>query len=123
MAAREFIALMASGVTFLLGARPDLTLSAIQKRFIRQAPATFNIFYRKGPAIGKRAFAGNLSLVKIHQPLLEFAVIVTVSDVNGTDSAIESTGRNKIRVDLHKSKPPDGSYLSRVVKKTVLAGC
>jgi len=52
----------------------------------------------------KVTFTGNSSLAKIHQPLLEFAIIITVCDINGTDSAIKPTRRYEIRIYLHQFK-------------------
>jgi hypothetical protein len=53
----------------------------------------------------KVAFAGNSSLVKIHQPLLEFAIIIAVCHVNGTDSAVKTARRYEIRIDLRHFNP------------------
>jgi hypothetical protein len=64
--AGKFLALMAAGEAFFLGAFPDLALSAMHKSFIRQAAAALDIFYGKGFTIGKSALAGNSSLIKIH---------------------------------------------------------
>jgi hypothetical protein len=61
---RKFIALMTSSVAIFLGAFPDLTLSAMHKKLIRQAAAALNVFYGKLFTIGEFAFAMNVSLVK-----------------------------------------------------------
>jgi hypothetical protein len=57
---------MTSSVALFLGAFPDLTLSAIHKKVIRQAATALNIFYGKLFTIGEFTFAMNFSLVKIH---------------------------------------------------------
>ncbi|SPF42568.1 hypothetical protein SBDP1_390001 [Syntrophobacter sp. SbD1] len=98
---RKFVALITSGVTFILCAVPDLTLPAMHKQFIRQAASALNIFYGKVLTAGESPFSGNFPLVQAHKPFLEFAVIITVCDINGTDSAIKTTRRNKIRIYLH----------------------
>jgi hypothetical protein len=92
---------MTSGVALFLGAVPDLTLSAMHKKFIGQAAAALNIFYRKYFTIGEFPFAMNISLVKIHQPLLEGVIIFTVCDINGADPAIKTARRNEIRIYCH----------------------
>ena len=56
---RKLGTLMAPGVPFLLGAGPDLTLTAVLQQVIRQAAPAANILYRKVFAVGKSAFAGN----------------------------------------------------------------
>jgi len=106
MLTRKFIALMASGVALFPSAVPDSTLSAIDKRFIRQAAAALHIIYGKVFAIGEFAFAGNLSPVKINQPLLEFEIIIAVRDIDGTDPAIKTARSNKIWIYRHISFLP-----------------
>jgi hypothetical protein len=95
--AGKFIALVTSSVALLLRAGPDLALSAMHKKFIRQAATALNIFYGKLFTIGEVAF------VKIHQPFLEFMIIFTVCNIDGTDSAIKTTRRNKIGIYRHIS--------------------
>ena len=99
------MALMTSGVTSRSCAGPDLTLSAMHKPFIRQAATASNILYRKVFTIRKNPFAGNFSPVKTHQPLLEFVIMITVCDKNGTDPAIKTTRGNQIRIYFHDSNP------------------
>ncbi len=105
IAARKLPALMTSGVTFGFCAGLDLALSAIHKRFVRQAASASNIFYGEVFTVRKLSFAGKFSLEKGHQQLLEFAVIIAVCDVDGADSAIKTAGRNKIRIYLHSFAP------------------
>jgi hypothetical protein len=40
----------------------------------------------------KSAFAGNFSLIKFYQPLLEFKIVIAVGPIDGTDSAIKAAG-------------------------------
>jgi len=63
---RKFIALMASGVTFISCTGPNLTLSAMHKRFIRQAATALNVFGGKVFTVRKSTLAGNFSLVEVH---------------------------------------------------------
>jgi hypothetical protein len=94
---------MASGEAFSLGAFPDPALSAMHKSFIGQTASALDIFNEKFFTIRKSALAGNFSLIKIHQPLLEFEIIVAVSYIDGTNSAVKAAGCNKIRIYRHIS--------------------
>jgi hypothetical protein len=77
----------------------------MHKQVIRQAAAALDIFHGKLFTIGECAFAINVSLVKIHQPFLEFFVVIPIRDINGTDAAIKSARGNKIRIYRHNLKP------------------
>jgi hypothetical protein len=98
---RKFIALMTSVVTSFFRANSDLTHATMKESFIGQASAALNVFSREGFTAGENAFAGGSSLVEIDQPLLELDVVVAMSNVNGTDTAIESAGRNEIGIYRH----------------------
>jgi hypothetical protein len=106
MPARKFIALMASGIALLFCTVPDLTLLTMHEQLIGQTAFASDIVYGKVFTIGKGAFAVNFPFVETDQPLLEFVIIFTVCDVNGTDSAIKAARRKKIRINLHKYQPP-----------------
>jgi hypothetical protein len=93
---------MTSLIPFLLCAVPDLTLAAMHKGVVRQTSIAFDLFYRKVLTVRKNPFAGNFSLVEVHQSLLELRVMITVCHVNGTDAAIKTTRGNEIRID-HKT--------------------
>jgi hypothetical protein len=89
---------MTSGVPLLLSAFSDIALSAMHKQLIRQAAAALNILGGKILTVGESPFSGDISLVEIHQPLFEFEVVVPACDINGTDTAVETAGSNKIRI-------------------------
>ena len=62
--AGKFIALMTSSAALFLGAGPDLALSAMHKKFIRQTATALNIFYGKVFTIGE--FAGGTLLTRLN---------------------------------------------------------
>jgi len=92
---------MAPFVSFFLCAVPDLTLSAVHKPFLRQAPPAPNVFDGQGFAVGEGALAGSASLVKIEQPFFQFGVIVPGGKVDGTDTTIKAAGRKEMGIDRH----------------------
>jgi hypothetical protein len=83
---------MTSAVALFLGTFPDLTLPAMHKKFLRQAAAALNIFNGKVFTVRKRPFSRHFSLVKLYQPFLKFLIMITVSDINGTDAARRNMG-------------------------------
>lgn len=91
MVTGKFAALMTSGISFFCGAIPDLTLFAVHKQIIRQASTASNILGRQVLAVGESTFVGNVSFVKTDQPFLEFFIMITMCQVNGTDAAIKAT--------------------------------
>ena len=103
MGTGEIGALVAAAVAFFFGAGPDLTLATMKKEIIRQATLTADILRGKLLAVGKGALAGHVSLVKPHQPLLEFLIVVPVGHIDGADPAIESARGHKIRIDGHNT--------------------
>jgi hypothetical protein len=96
VSAGKFGALMTAGVALFFRAAPDLALSAMHEQLVRQAATASDIFCGKILAARKSPFSGNLSLVEIDQPLLQFLVAIAVCQVDGTDAAIEATGGNEM---------------------------
>ncbi len=103
----KIAALMTPGISFLFCALFDLTLVTMHEPIVRQAAAAPNVFNGKRLAIWKSALAGSSSLVKLYQTLLEFDVVVAVSDVNGADIAIKTTRRKEIGIDWHGCCPSE----------------
>jgi len=99
----ESIALVTPRVTLFRGAVPDRTLPAMHEAIIRQAPPTPHILYGKTFAVGELAFPVDFPLVNVKQSLFEFNVVITMCDIDSTDSAVKPTRGNKIWVDLHLS--------------------
>jgi hypothetical protein len=66
-----------------------------------------DIFYRQILTIREFTFARNASLIEIQQALFEFVVMITVCDINGTDSAIKAARRNQFGSYLHMHISPD----------------
>ncbi len=104
--ARKFIALVTTCVTLFFGAIPDFALLAMHEKLAGHAAVAFDILGCKIFAIGKRALALDISLIKIHQGFLEFFVIITMRDMDGAYTAIKTTRRYIIRIDFHDSCPP-----------------
>ena len=104
----KFIALMTSGIPFLLRAIPDFTLVTMHKPIIRQAPLAADIIRSKVVTIGQNALAGDTSPVKLRQSFLEFLVVFTVGNMNGANATIQPAGRQKIRIYFHHifTEPP-----------------
>lgn len=101
MLAGKFIALMAAGVAALLGAVPDFALLAVHEEIVGQAPLAAYIFYGELLTIGEGSLAGHAALVKVHQALFEFLVVVAVGNMNGTNATVEATGGKEIGIWLH----------------------
>jgi hypothetical protein len=94
MLAGKVITLMASGVTLVCCALSYVALLAMHKRVIRQASVASDVSGGKIFTVRKKAFAGNFSFIQAHQSFLEFFIIITVGNIDGTDAAIKTTGGN-----------------------------
>ena len=105
MLARKVITLMASCVTLLCRTLPYFALLTMHKRVIRLASVALNVIGGKVVAVGKKAFTGDFAFIQAHQSFLEFFIIITVCNIDGTDAAIKTTGRNQVRIYCHNLKP------------------
>jgi hypothetical protein len=101
----KLITLMTPGVTFSLSTLSHFTLLAVHKSNVRETTIASNIFCRKIFAVRKCALASSSSLVESYQPFLEFLIVITVCNMNGTYSAIEATRGRKFRIYFHSFDP------------------
>ena len=83
---------MTPGISLFFRAISDLTLFAMHKQIIRQAPLASNILCSQFFTVRKRALAGDFSFVKLHQAFFEFLIVITMRNINGADAAIKATG-------------------------------
>jgi hypothetical protein len=85
----EFVTFMAAADSFFPSTIPDFTLGTMHEQILGQAPLAMNIRGGQIFTVGKGPLAGDPSLVKPHQAVFEFFIVITTSDVNGTDAAVQ----------------------------------
>jgi hypothetical protein len=98
---RKVIAFMTPGIAFHLCTIPDLALVAVHELFSGQAATASNAFYCQRFRIREHALASSSSPVEVYQLLLQFDIVIAVCNINCADPAVETAGRNQIRIYCH----------------------